>query len=134
MGVAIGMCLVFPILVVCTGNLLNGLLSALSISCTTVCVIGLIQALDWKLGVRPLLFSQQHTHMTMTFINSDITVDDPDSNVRSERMHLSFVTSYTKGDVNMGDQTYMFSLVNICQVCPVMSVLSCVLCHISAVM
>ncbi|WAR18662.1 DISP1-like protein [Mya arenaria] len=50
-GIAIGVSLAFPILVLATGNVVTGFLATLSMCCSTVCVIGVIPLGGWKLGV-----------------------------------------------------------------------------------
>lgn len=50
-GIALGVSLALPILTLATQNIIIGFLATLSISCTTVCVIGVIPLAGWKLGV-----------------------------------------------------------------------------------
>ncbi|XP_076464766.1 protein dispatched homolog 1-like [Babylonia areolata] len=51
LGVGLGVSLALPVLVLSTGNVINGLLATLSICCVTVCVIGVIPLAGWRLGV-----------------------------------------------------------------------------------
>ena len=51
-GIAIGVGLAFPILVIATGNIITGFLATLSMVSSTVCVIGVVTLGGWKLGVR----------------------------------------------------------------------------------
>ena len=51
LGIILGVLLSFPILVVSTCNVINGLLATLTICCITVCVIGVVPLAGWKLGV-----------------------------------------------------------------------------------
>ncbi|XP_076463983.1 protein dispatched homolog 1-like [Babylonia areolata] len=51
LGIAVGLSLAFPVLVLSTCNVINGLLATLSICCVTTCVIGVIPLGGWKLGV-----------------------------------------------------------------------------------
>lgn len=50
-GIALGVSLAFPILVIATRNILTGFLATLSMASSTVCVIGVITLGGWKLGV-----------------------------------------------------------------------------------
>lgn len=50
-GICLGLAVTFPILVFMTGNWIVALLCMLSISCTTIGVIGIIPMAGWKLGV-----------------------------------------------------------------------------------
>ena len=50
-GIAIGVGLAFPILVIATGNIITGFLATLSMVSSTVCVIGVVTLGGWKLGV-----------------------------------------------------------------------------------
>ena len=51
LGLALGLSLALPVLVVATCNVINGLLATLTICCVTVCVIGVIPLGGWRLGV-----------------------------------------------------------------------------------
>ncbi|KAK7488373.1 hypothetical protein BaRGS_00020347 [Batillaria attramentaria] len=51
LGIVLGVCLAFPVLVLSTCNVINGLLATLTICCVTVCVIGVLPMAGWKLGV-----------------------------------------------------------------------------------
>ena len=51
LGIALGVSLAFPVLVLATCNIINGFLATLTICCVTVCVIGVIPLGGWKLGV-----------------------------------------------------------------------------------
>ena len=55
-GIAIGVSVAFPILVIATRNLLTGFLATLSMASSTVCVIGVITLGGWKLGVSLVVF------------------------------------------------------------------------------
>ena len=50
-GICLGLALTLPILVIMTGNWIIALLCILSISCTTLGVLGMIPMIGWKLGV-----------------------------------------------------------------------------------
>ncbi|XP_064600617.1 protein dispatched homolog 3-like [Liolophura sinensis] len=50
-GVAIGLSLALPILIVTTQNIIIGFVATLTIGCVTVCVIGMIPMAGWRLGV-----------------------------------------------------------------------------------
>lgn len=50
-GIAIGVCLAFPILTIATGNIITGALATFAMCCSTVSVIGVIPLGGWKLGV-----------------------------------------------------------------------------------
>ncbi len=50
-GLAIGLSVAFPILVIATNNLVTGLLATLTLVCITVTVAGTIHAAGWNLGV-----------------------------------------------------------------------------------
>ena len=54
-GIAVGISLACPILIIATMNVIVGLLATLSICATTCCVIGVIPTAGWKLGVSQLL-------------------------------------------------------------------------------
>lgn len=51
MGIAIGICIAWPILTFATHNFIVGALATLVISIITVSVIGVIPLAGWKLGV-----------------------------------------------------------------------------------
>lgn len=51
LGITVGICLAFPVLVLSTQNIIVGFLATLSICCVTVCVIGVIPLAGWSLGV-----------------------------------------------------------------------------------
>ncbi len=46
-----GICLALPVLVLATQNIIIGSLATLVIACITICVIGVIPLVGWKLGV-----------------------------------------------------------------------------------
>ncbi|XP_013379632.1 uncharacterized protein LOC106151089 [Lingula anatina] len=50
-GIAIGIGIAFPLLVIATGNIIVGFLATLTMCMVTVCVVGMIPLLGWKLGV-----------------------------------------------------------------------------------
>ncbi|CAD5113766.1 DgyrCDS2935 [Dimorphilus gyrociliatus] len=50
-GIAIGIGLSCPILIVATHNVIVGLLATFTIGCVTVCVIGVLPIAGWKLGL-----------------------------------------------------------------------------------
>jgi hypothetical protein len=50
-GMVIGLCLAFPILVVATSNIIVGLMATMTIVIITVSVVGVIPMAGWKLGV-----------------------------------------------------------------------------------
>ncbi|XP_013386010.1 uncharacterized protein LOC106155638 [Lingula anatina] len=51
MGIVIGISLSFPILVFATQNIIMGFLATLTMGMVTVCVVGVIPMVGWKLGV-----------------------------------------------------------------------------------
>lgn len=51
MGVGIGLACAAPILIIATMNIITGLMATLTIAAVTLCVIGFIPILGWKLGV-----------------------------------------------------------------------------------
>lgn len=53
-GVAIGLALALPILILTTQNVIIGVMATLTIGCVTVCVIGMIPMAGWRLGVSAL--------------------------------------------------------------------------------
>lgn len=50
-GIAIGIGLSCPILIVATHNIIVGLLATVTIGCVTICVIGVMPIAGWKLGL-----------------------------------------------------------------------------------
>ncbi|XP_077977450.1 protein dispatched homolog 1-like [Glandiceps talaboti] len=50
-GIILGITLAFPVLVIATQNVIIGTMATVSIGLTTVCVIGMIPMLGWKLGL-----------------------------------------------------------------------------------
>nr|KAG5700686.1 hypothetical protein BaRGS_029051 [Batillaria attramentaria] len=50
LGIVLGVCLAFPVLVLSTCNVINGLLATLTICCVTVCVIGVLPMAGWNWG------------------------------------------------------------------------------------
>ena len=57
LGIVMGVSLAFPVLVLATCNIINGLLATLTICCITACVIGIVPVGGWKLGVSSINFS-----------------------------------------------------------------------------
>ena len=53
-GVTIGLVLALPILIIATRNWIMGLLTTMVIALITMCVIGFIPMMGWKLGVRDI--------------------------------------------------------------------------------
>ncbi|XP_064642213.1 uncharacterized protein LOC135496682 [Lineus longissimus] len=51
MGLGLGIALAFPVLVLGTQNIIVGVLATLSISLSTICVVGIISVAGWELGV-----------------------------------------------------------------------------------
>ncbi|KAJ8308810.1 hypothetical protein KUTeg_013684 [Tegillarca granosa] len=51
LGLVLGLSLFFPIITISTMNIIIGLVSTLTICCTTVCVVGVIPLVGWKLGL-----------------------------------------------------------------------------------
>lgn len=51
LGIVIGICIAFPVLVLATMNIIVGFLATLVIGCITTCVIGIIPMVGWKLDV-----------------------------------------------------------------------------------
>jgi hypothetical protein len=58
MGLGLGIALAFPVLVLGTQNIIVGVLATLSISLSTICVVGIISVAGWKLGVSIFLFEK----------------------------------------------------------------------------
>ncbi|CAD5126926.1 DgyrCDS14940 [Dimorphilus gyrociliatus] len=56
-GIAIGVGLSCPILIVATHNIFVGILATITIACVTVCVIGVLPIAGWKLGLMESLNS-----------------------------------------------------------------------------
>ena len=50
-GVVVGVCVAFPILIIATHNIITGTLATLIIMIITTSVLGLIPLAGWKLGV-----------------------------------------------------------------------------------
>ena len=57
MGIIIGLSLALPVLVLTTMNIIIGFIAWMVIVMVTVCVLGFIPLLGWKLGVIYLLLS-----------------------------------------------------------------------------
>ena len=51
LGIALGILIAFPILVIATMNVLTGCFATMNIILITVCVIGVIPLAGWKLDV-----------------------------------------------------------------------------------
>ena len=58
MGIVLGICLAFPVLIIATNNLIVGFIATIVICLITVCVIGVIPLVGWKLGVSNILIHQ----------------------------------------------------------------------------
>ena len=63
-GIAIGVSVAFPILVIATRNLVTGFLATLSMASSTVCVIGVITLGGWKLGVSLAFVIVKYMHFS----------------------------------------------------------------------
>jgi len=59
-GIVVGILLAFPILTIATQNILIGLFATVSMCCSTICVIGIIPLMGWKLGVSRAVHGYLH--------------------------------------------------------------------------
>ena len=57
-GVALGIGLALPVLILATQNFLIGTIATTIIAITCACIIGVIPLAGWKLGVRYTLYSE----------------------------------------------------------------------------